>query len=116
MDNDARSEIQAVLLEEIEEDICYVIECWAQDLTGESKGELRSTSARCEADKQLDERYRTVICRTLTDASDLLRSRTPEDRGRAISSLGQLRQAVRNSARELRGLSKARPTDKTLLA
>jgi len=88
MDNDAGSEIQAMLLEEVEEDICYVIECWAQDIPGESKGELHSTSARCEADKQLDQRYRTVICRTLTDAYDLLRSSKSEDRGRAISSLG----------------------------
>lgn len=115
MDKDANSEIQATLLEEVEEDICYVIECWAQNHTGECKGELHSTAARCEADKQLDERYRTVICRTLTDAYQVLLHRNQEDYGRAISELGRLRQAVRNTARELRGLSKAGPTDKTLL-
>ncbi len=92
---------QADLLDEVERDITYAIECLLQDYTGEAKGELWTLIGSLGESQPLDEGYRTALLTRLED----IRHKLAVDNGSEAARLElvRLRRRVMNTRRLLLG-------------
>lgn len=115
MSVESSNEFQAVLLESVEEDIIYAIECWAQGYSGECKSEIRDLVVKCDADRQLDSRYVDAIRNEIEKTEGNFVYSELSGACRGIYVLVGLRRAVKNTIGELRGAPKLYSSCNSLL-
>lgn len=88
-------------MEQIQEDVVYIIECLVQDYTGEAKGEIGGLIDTINAMEALDTGYREALLASLGKILRELRVLDPD--GNARSELVTLRRKITNTRMQLLG-------------
>lgn len=99
-------------LDGIHEDLVYIVECLAQNYTGEAKTELGELVAKIQESKQIADRHKKEIGDSLLLALDELRSRT--DKEIVVVRIIKVRRLLRNTIRTLYGEPIQYPTNSAI--
>jgi hypothetical protein len=85
-----------VAIERVHEDLIYIIECLAQDITGEARTEVYALEKYIQSLNEDQLPSYAAIAKTLSDALDILRSHVDEKAVRTAILLIRVRMYLRN--------------------